>query len=264
MSLIQAIILGALQGLTEFLPVSSSGHLVIFSYILSAKAAPLYFDVFVHAGSLIALIIFFRQELLEILKSTVSILKSLKITSETDRLIINLLIGTIPVAAVGFFFNDLFEKLFLSPITAVRMLFVTAILLILSEYLSKKRTKSEPLNPWKALFIGFFQALALVPGISRSGATIAAGMFTGLSREEAAKFSFLLAIPALSGAFLFKATHALYESFDILVSLAGLLVSFIVSFFAIVVLINFVRRHSLMIFAIYCTLLAIFGSFVVK
>lgn len=264
MSLIEAILLGALQGLTEFLPVSSSGHLVIFSSLLSSAAAPLYFDVSVHAGSLFALIAYFRNEIVQIIKRLFNLLKTFKLSTETDRLIVHLLIATLPVAAAGFFLDKNIEKLFASPVIAVRMLFVTALLLVAAEYLSKKRTEMGFLNPGKAFFIGIFQALALIPGISRSGATISAGMAVGLSRENAARFSFLLAIPALSGAFIFKTIEAIKSPADWLPSMIGILVSFVVSFFAIVILINFVRKHSLVIFAFYCFLLAIIGLFVVS
>lgn len=263
---LDALILGAIQGLTEFFPISSSGHLVVFSSLISDKPSPLYFDIAVHAGSLLALLIYFRRELLKILGEPFENFQKLRNFSNLKNLkLFVLLIATIPVVVVAVSFNNLIDSLFQSPLIVSYMLFVTALLLFIGEYiLSKfKSDKKEP-NTFQAFIIGIFQALALIPGISRSGSTISGGLLMGLSREQAARFSFILAIPALFGALLFESLSTSITADQAGILLTGFTSSFIISLFAIVFLLKYVRNHSLYVFSVYCFLLGIIAYIVVR
>lgn len=264
MSLFYAALLGALQGLTEFFPISSSGHLVIVSSLLTQKAAPLFFDVAVHTGSLFALIVLFRDELRKIVNDFFMVIRRLEFSNESERLPFYLIVGTIPAAFIGLVFESRIEKLFSNPKLAVNMLFLTAGLLFIAERLSKTSKKDKPLTFMKAFIIGIFQAIALVPGVSRSGATMAGAMFLGSSRVSAIKFSFLLAIPSLIGATIVELIDAIFLSADWLAAGVGFVVSFIFSLFAIVFLLEFFKRHTLYSFSAYCFIVAVAGQFIVK
>jgi undecaprenyl-diphosphatase len=224
---LRAIILGLVQGLTEFLPVSSSGHLVIVPYLVSWEPPPLAFDVALHFGTLLAVIVYFATDLWFLATRSFGIASTGPEETRRARLTVLLLaVGSVPAAAAGYFLEDQFESTFGDPRIAAGFLFVTALLLWTAETIRRRRTAAAVGLPAKeltpaqaredrgrhegtttvmdAIVIGCAQALAIFPGISRSGATIAAGMTRGLSRQGAARFSFLLAIPIILGAFVFK------------------------------------------------------------
>jgi undecaprenyl-diphosphatase len=248
MDLLQAALLGALQGLTEFLPVSSSGHIVIFSSLLKAKNT-LYFDIVVHVASLLAIVIFFRHELREVLEEVTR-------KNFTSTLLFKILAGTAPAAAFGVFFKDRIEEIFETPILAATMLYLTAFLLLAAEFSLKKQKPHKTLPSLKdAIVIGVFQALAILPGISRSGSTIAGGIFTGLDRDAAARFSFLLAIPAILGSLILEIIDVGFNSLMTLSLVVGFLSSVVFSLLALTILFVFIKRFNLLPFAIYCLMI---------
>jgi len=190
MSPVQALILGLVQGLTEFLPVSSSGHLVIAQTALGITTPPVFFDVLIHVASLFAVIIFFFTRLRQINK----------------HLFLILSLATIPAVLVGFFLEPVLNELFSSLSVVALGLLITSLLLFASHLFASKRHTLDSLPPHLVVLIGFFQALAIVPGISRSGSTISAATLVGLNRKDSFFFSFLMAIPVITGAFILQLT----------------------------------------------------------
>lgn len=254
MTLFQAVMLGVVQGLTEFFPISSSGHLVILQAVFGIKGQQLAFDIFLHAGTLVAVLIFFRQDIFKLFTTE----------RKTLRLLV---IATIPTFIIGFFFKDAIEALFASPRLVGMMLVVTGIWLIgataASGYIAKRNIERH-LGVANSLAVGIAQGIAVIPGISRSGATIATGMLSGLNRELAFKFAFLLSLPAVGGACILKARkigEALTGQ-DALLFLAGGFVAMLVGLVTIGFLLKLVKQNKLYIFGIYCiivgTVVAIF------
>ncbi len=258
MTILQALILGMVQGLTEFLPVSSSGHLVIFQHVLGIQQAPLTFDVIVHLGTLVAVFIAFWEDIISIAKRPFS-----KITYL-------ILVGIIPAGMAGYFLAPVVEKAFESILVVGIGLIFTGLVLKYSETIANKYLGLKLIEGTSykdAIFIGIIQALAIVPGISRSGSTIAAGLLAGLDREFAARFSFLLSIPVILGAGIFQLQDAFEYGFmtpDLIQYLIGFVTSAAFGLLAIKVVVNLVREGRLSIFSYYCwgvaalTLLAYF------
>ncbi|MGZ7135820.1 MAG: undecaprenyl-diphosphate phosphatase, partial [Methanobacterium sp.] len=215
MDIIQAIIIGIVQGLTEFLPVSSSAHLVFAPQIMHVQSS-LAFDTILHVGSLVAVVIYFWNDIIHMIKSFVSSLIDIPRgrfregirEDQFKRLAWLVIIGTIPAGLAGVLFKDFFESLFNNIPAVGFFLIITGFLLWGSERVSrriKEKTSLKEMSIKNSLIIGIFQALAIAPGISRSGATISAGLFLGLERELAARYSFLLSIIAILGAALVQA-----------------------------------------------------------
>jgi undecaprenyl-diphosphatase len=265
MSLLQALVLGAVQGLTEFLPVSSSGHLVIFPKVLGWKEHSLVFDTTLHLATALALIFYFRKDILDIIRSFLKdILKrgfSFKKYSSEGLMGWKIIIGTIPVGIFGLLFADTLESVFRDVSFVSLFLLVGSALMFLGEKkLNKRLLVKDEISISKSFKVGLFQVLSLLPGISRSGSTIAGGMFFGLSRKEAAKFSFLLSIPAVLAA----GISQLISVFDYLnmadfaPMLVGFLSSFIVGLLAIGFLLKYVRKNNLYPFIIYRVGLTLF------
>lgn len=262
MIILYTIILGIIQGLTEFIPVSSSGHLVILHDLLKFNFADnLGFDVSLHLGTLLALILFFRKEIIKYLKAFFGSLVKFDLKENIDQKISwQILIATIPVLLVGYFFEDKISLLFRKPSSVAIMLILIGLLFF---YIEKKSEKTKDMNglDWmSAIMIGIFQIFALVPGISRSGITIIAGMNSGLKRTEAAKFSFLLAIPAIFLASV-KKFYDLYfagiNSNEIYLYVLGTIFSFVAGFLAIKYLLKFLEKYSLNWFGWYRIVLGI-------
>lgn len=254
----QAILLGLLQGLTEFLPISSSGHLVIVPYLLGWPDPGLFMDAMLHTGTLLAIVLYFFEDIVGLIKAAIHSLRSKSLADPDARLAWGLVIGTIPAAVIGFLFEDWFETLFGNPMAAAAFLLGTAFLLILSEYLGQKQRPITAISWLEALGIGFAQSLAIAPGLSRSGTTIAAGLLMGFRREDAARYSFLLAIPIMAGVTGYNILklilgEVVITSFGMVV--VGTLVAAIAGYLAIAALLVLVRRRSLWPFAIYCILL---------
>ena len=258
MDWLQALILGLVQGLTEFLPVSSSGHLAIGREILGIEASEdLVFEVTVHAATVLSTIVVFRKEILRLLRA----LFGFKYNDETDY-ILKICVSMIPVFVVGMFFKDRVEDLFSSPLVVGVALMVTALLLFLSDSpaLSHRRVPSEAVRNgigwWQAFVIGLGQALAVVPGLSRSGTTISTGLLCGVKRENVAQFSFLMVlVPILGEAFLdVVGGDMASSSVGALPLLVGFAAAFISGLFACRVMIAIVKKARLKWFALYCAL----------
>lgn len=277
MNLLQAVFLGVLQGATEFLPVSSSGHLVLVPWLLRWQSPSLAFDAVVHWGTAVAIILYFWEEWLTLVRGAVVSLGRVRSSRSsgqtdadadgTDRALLAwlILLGTVPGVLTGYFLEDFFEGIFARPAAAAGFLLVTAILLTASERLGRRERGLEDLRWPDALIVGVGQALAIFPGISRSGATIAAGLAQGMRREPAAHFSFLLATPIILGAGLLKVvelgrTGALVAQAPGLI--AGFVAAALVGFGCIHLLLRYLQRRRLYPFAAYCALLGAFSLLV--
>ena len=248
-----ALILGVLQGLTEFLPVSSSGHLVLGQSILGLKEPELFFDVLLHVGTLAAVLVFYGKDLWRIARGWVSSLAggdSDGIAAKTGWLLI---LGSVPAGVAGVFVGGLVEEMFASPRLAACALLVTGSILCLSEPKEGGGRGEAQMTAKDALVIGVFQAFAIVPGISRSGATIAAALIRGVAREQAARFSFLLSVPAILGAFALKLKDIEGPLGEKLLPYAvGALAAAVVGAVALGWLIRLVRGGNLARFRYYC------------
>ena len=262
MDIIQAIILGIVQGLTEFLPVSSSAHLVFVPEILKVQSS-LVFDTILHVGSLVAVIIYFWKDIIHMLKSFFSSLmdiprrqfsKGIK-EDKFKKLAWFVIIGTIPAGLAGVLFKDTFEALFNDVFIVGFFLIITGFLLWGSEMMSRRvdnKTSLKEMSVKSSILIGIAQAFAIAPGISRSGATISAGLFLGIERELAARYSFLLSIPAILGAALVQVKDISTIDVSTAVFVAGFLAAAITGYIAIKIVLKLIQEKNLLIFAYYC------------
>ena len=260
----EAILLGIIQGLTEFLPVSSSGHLVMFQQLFGLKEAELFFDVCVHLGTLFAVMVVFRQEIMNIILALMRLFASSgspktvsqKIESDPDlKLAMLIIIGSIPTAVLGLLFRGIADRLFASAFIAGIMLIVTGLLLWITRWAATrlKQAGADRLTPKNALIIGVVQGLAIIPGISRSGSTISIGLLLGIDRETAARYSFLLSIPAIVGAGALSLKDALSHTDPVIrLSLLGAAAAALVGYVALKVLLSMVKKGHLYVFAPYC------------
>ena len=254
MDILQALILGIVQGATEFLPVSSSGHLVLVPWWLGWDPPDLVFDTTLHLGTIIAVIVFFYRDLLEIAVAWLRGLAQRKMTSKA-WLGWWLILGTIPAALLGVLLEDFFQSLFGAPATVAGLLLVTGFILAIAERLGSRQRSLDELGWLDAVVIGCGQALAIAPGISRSGTTIAAGLLRGLRREEAARFSFLLSIPIIVGTGLVQLYHltkAVQPAGQTTVLALGFVAAAVTGYLAIRFLLHYLQQHNLYPFAIYC------------
>ena len=264
MTVLQSILLGVIQALTEFLPISSSGHLVIVPYLLGWQIPAtdaFVFDVLVQVATLVAVIVYFWNDLIALAKAMLLGLKNKSpMKTPQARLGWNLILATIPAGIIGLLLKDTVENTFANPKLTALALFLTATLLIIAERVGKRDRNLEQLD-WKdALWIGFLQVLAIFPGVSRSGATIAGGMTRDLERPTAARFSFLMSIPIMLAAGLL-ATYDLIRSPYILrllpTFIPGFISAAVVGYLAIRWMLRFLVGHSLYIFAVYCTVMGL-------
>lgn len=264
MTLLQSLILGIIQGLTEFLPISSSAHLVLIPHLLGwqiPEAQVFPFDVLVQIGTLVAVILYFWTDLWIIVRGFIKALVDRKpFEGEPARMGWYLLLATIPAGIAGILIKDQVEAAFNSPTTTALFLFVTAALLILAEKIGKRTRTLSEIRWLDALWIGIFQALSLFPGISRSGSTIAGGMTRNFDRPSAARFSFLMSIPVMIGAGLVSIKDALEvpnlgEFLPVL--LVGFLSALLVGYLSIHWLLKFLVKRPLYVFAVYCVVVAL-------
>ena len=258
MNLSEALLLGALQGATEFLPVSSSGHLVLAQNLISGFSQPgILFDVTLHLGTLIAIAIYFWRDLSGLLTCC----GRRGPAAEVERRLLRLLIaGSIPTAIIGLTFKHQVERMFESPALVAGMLLVTGTLLFIADRYRPGTRREESLTTSDAILTGIAQGVAIIPGISRSGSTIVALLLRDVSGETAARFSFLLSMPAVGGAALLSLRDA--EKLvpgELPVYLAGAGVAMIVGMLAIHLLLGVLRRRRLGWFAVYCWLVGAFG-----
>lgn len=264
MSLPEIVALGIIQGLTEFFPVSSSGHLVIFQVLFGLREPQVFVDAMLHVGTLLSLIVFLRKELSALFRSFVSFLVSPRrnISDPNTRLILWLFLATVPTVLIGYLFSGFFESLFGSMRAVGASLIVTAAFLLLTKF-SRERKTGSFLHP---LLIGLLQGAAIIPGLSRSGLTIGGALLLGWKRKEAVSFSFLLSIPAILGASLYELQKAAPTSQSWLLLLAGILTSAVFGYLALASLASLVKRGKFYFFAYYCLpigLLALALSFVI-
>jgi undecaprenyl-diphosphatase len=245
----QAIVLGAVQGLAEFLPISSSAHLVLLPWLFKWKDPGLAFDVALHLGTLVALLIYYRAEWFRMARSIVG-------GDPAERRLLQLLItASIPGAIIGVAFEKQAETTFRSPLLIATAMVILAVLLWLFDKLSpQKRTMSE-MTYWDALAIGLSQALAIIPGVSRSGATITMARAVRVDRGDSANFSFLMATPIIAGAGLIETRKLIHEGLDLSVSL-GFISAAVFGLIAIAFLIRYVRTRNYVVFAVYRLLVA--------
>ena len=273
MDIFQAIIIGLVQGLTEFLPVSSSAHLIFAQQALGVSDVGLAFDVLMHVGTLVAVIVYFFNDIVNMIKGFLLSLVDLKdgnfireIKKDPYKKLAWLtILATIPVGVVGVLFNDIIESMFQGLTIPAFLLLVTGCLLYVSQRMNTGRIDVRNMTIKEALIMGCGQALAILPGLSRSGTTIAAGLFAGLDKEFAAKFSFILSIPAILGAAVFQLKDLSGGNIEIGACIAGFVVAVISGYLAISVLLKIVREKSLDIFAYYCWivgLIVLIGSLI--
>lgn len=270
MTIFQSIILGIVQGLTEFIPISSSGHLVLVPHLLGweiSAEAGFIFNVLVQVATLVAVVGYFWGDIAAIAKSTIQDLIKLQPTARAEsRLGWLLITATIPAGLFGLLFNDTFENAFNSPAATSVFLLVTAGLLIAAEKVGQRTRTLLEINRNDAIWIGISQILALFPGVSRSGATITGGMTRNLDRPGAARFSFLMSIPIMLAAGIFASLELtrIPDYIELLPTFtAGFLTSAITGYLAIRWLLKYLVNHSLYGFAIYCAAFGILNLIVI-
>ncbi len=273
MDFLQAVVLGIVQGLTEFAPVSSSAHLVLVPWLLGWPEPSLLFDTVLHLGTLVAVVAVLWREIWIVLRDWFKSLMPGNGSTKYSRLGWLIIIGTIPGAVLGYLFKDIFEELFGAPIIVGVFLVCTAVFLTLAEKIGNKERTAEQLSTFNSLLVGIGQAIAIAPGVSRSGATMSTARLLGLSRAESARFSFLLSVPIILGAAasqlrgLAKATasasttastlNASGHISDNIAVLVGFLAAVISGYLCISFLLNYLRRRSFYPFAIYCLVVGI-------
>lgn len=240
MSPFTSIFLGVLQGLTEFLPVSSSGHLAIAQSLLPGFSQPgVLFDVLLHAGTLLSVVVYFRKEILHIRLNYVMLI----------------IVGTIPAVIFGFLFKDFFESLFSNIKLVGFALLITA---AMNYFTDKSQTKKHEISYSDSLIVGMFQAFAIIPGISRSGSTIFSGVKRGIGKKDAAEFSFLLSVPAVFGANVLEILgNSGDKSVPVITYLLGFLAALVSGYFAIRLVFQFLAKKNFRIFAYYAFLLGL-------
>ena len=265
MNIIDASVLGLVQGLTEFLPVSSSGHLILTRTLFNIEDVnELAFDAVLQLASVTAVFVYFFPDVWMLTQTLLRKLGRLPVNRKDEVLLYALLIGTIPAFFAGILLESYMESVFRSPLLVAMVLILGSIFFMFAEYNYQSTPRKNEMSILTGLKIGFFQVLALVPGMSRSGATIGGGMLLGLSRFEAARFAFLLSIPIITGAGLKKLLELIVsdESIVLLPLVVGSAVSFITSLIAIHFLLTFVRTHTLWPFIWYRIILASFVLFI--
>ena len=251
MTVFQAVILGLVQGLAEFLPISSSAHLVLTPWVFGWSDPGLSFDVALHVGTLIAVLWYFRAEWVKLTQSAIALLRTRRADTEEKRRFLYLVVATIPAAVAGVLLEEYAETTFRSPaLMAVTLMVMGVLLWAVDRYVARDRPLSS-LGLRDAVLIGFAQVLALVPGVSRSGSTMTAGRALRLDRQSAAVFSFLMSMPVTAAAALLKVPDLLRTEGITPTLIAGVLSAGISSWLAIAVLLRYISRHSFGVFAVY-------------
>jgi undecaprenyl-diphosphatase len=247
----QAFVLGALQGLTEFLPVSSSAHLSLTPWAFGWEPAGLGFDLALHVGTLVALLFYFRAEWVMLIGGGFTLLRRGRAVDDPSRRALFIIIATIPAAVAGLFLEEYAETIFRAPVvTGIALIVMGALLWIVDA--TARRDRARETMTWRdAVLVGIAQCFALVPGVSRSGATITAGRALGFDRASAAVFSFLMSMPIILGAAIFKVPDALAESGITLPLVVGVVTAALSSALAINLLLRYVSRRGYGVFAVY-------------
>jgi len=248
-TVIEAIFLGILQGLTEWLPVSSSAHLALAQYFFGIKA-DISFDIVLHIGTLLAVLVYYRSDIFRLILGII----------QRDRIsapfVMLLLVAAVPTAIIGLFFRDVFESMFSNPFAIAGALVITGILLIIASRMHGRNSIDGKI----AFAIGVAQGIAVAPGISRSGATISTALLFGVKKEDAAKFSFLAGILPITGAAILEGYKSFSISSELAPAVAGFFTSFVVGYIAIDLLLTFLKQSKLQWFGYYCIILAAISS----
>lgn len=255
MNVLHAVVLGALQGFAEVLPISSSAHLILVPWLLRWPESGLTFDVALHLGTFLALTFYFRRDILELSASFLEALASRSLGTPAKRLPFLIIASTMPAAVVGGLFEHQLEEIFRSsPLLIASALIVFGVILGVADIAGRKCLSLDEIKPASALAIGLFQCLALIPGVSRSGITITAGLMLGFTRESAARFSFLMSLPIVAGAALQKTVHLATHGIPTgegLPMLVGILISAVTGYISVAFLLKFVQKHSISPFVWY-------------
>lgn len=249
MTILQSIILGLVQGLCEFLPVSSSGHLVLLQSVFGIEEGAVFFDVMLHIGTLIAVVLVYRTTLIKMIRHPLS------------KYPVYIVIATIPLVVIALLLGDWIDTLFTGGFLGVSFL-ITAVILFTSNRISHQKKTLRDMSPLEAIAVGTVQGIAIVPGISRSGSTIAAGLFVGLEREFAAEFSFLMSVPAILGSLalqLFKLLKGdlVLGTISVGPTVVGTIMAALSGLFAIRVMLRVIKKGKLNYFAIYVAILGV-------
>ncbi len=255
MPLYQAVVLAGIQGLTEFLPISSTAHLALFPWLLGWKDPGLTFDLALHVGTLLAVLVYFRSLWIDLVKAGVGLGEPVDPQAQGNRMLFwYLVLGTVPAGLAGWRFEHAAETTLRRPVVIGVALAVVALLMLAGD---RARALERPLGEvnWRdSILVGLAQALAVIPGVSRSGITMTTGLFCGMKRETAARFSFLLSTPIIAGAALKKALELRHEGLAPemhLPFLVGALVASVIGYMVIAVLIRYLERHTFTIFVVY-------------
>jgi undecaprenyl-diphosphatase len=257
LTIVQALVLGIVQGLTEFLPVSSSAHLALTPWLFGWKDPGLAFDVALHFGTLIAVLWYFRREWRDLIGAAWSILRRRRIQTVEEKRVVFLILATIPGAIGGLLLEQKAETTFRAPVLTALALMVMGVILWAADRLSRMDRQLPAMRWPEAILVGIAQVLALVPGVSRSGATITAGRLLRFDRQSAAVFSFLMSMPIIAAAVVLKGPDVLNQSGLGPELIVGVLAAALSSWLAIAVLLRYVVRHSYGIFALYRVVLGV-------
>ena len=249
MDLLQILLLSFIQGLTEFLPISSSAHLILFSNLFNSNIQSLNFDVSVHLGTLIAACIYFKDEISQIINSFSSLDKD----GKGRKLLVNLTIAALPILIIGFFVRNLVDIFLRSPEIIAYATILFAVVLYLSTKVKTQYSQLDSISPIQSLIIGLAQCLALIPGTSRSGVTISAALALGVDSKIASRFSFLLAIPTIGAIACYQIISVDFVSFadEYRSNLIGMIISFVIAYLTIDFFIKFIDRIGFMPFIVY-------------
>ncbi|ADD69510.1 Bacitracin resistance protein BacA [Denitrovibrio acetiphilus DSM 12809] len=257
MSIATAVILGIIQGLTEFLPVSSSGHLVLAQSIIKDFQQPgMLFDTLLHGATLGAVFVYFRRRIVELILTPMGLISSdyKIIYFENKRFWWGIIVASIPTGIIGLALESRVEGIFSTPAFVGYFLIFTSLLLIVSD----RYKGTGEVTGVKAFIIGVVQGISVIPGISRAGATTATGLFLGIKREEMAEFTFLMSVPAIVGAIILQSKHmSAVPAGELTAYIAGMVAAFISGIFAISFMVYFIKRANLKAFALYCLIAGI-------
>lgn len=256
---LEPVILGIIQGITEFLPISSTAHLILTPWVFSWGTNNLPFDVSMHIGSVIAIFYYFRRDWYLIIRNFVFCIQKKSFEGDKYGLLgVNLIIATIPASIAGLLFEEYASGILRSPVIVASFLILFAIFLYLSDRKTTNQKSIDDLNLTDALVFGVFQALAIMPGVSRSGITITGGLLRNYRRDEAARFTFILGAPIITGAIILQLRHLSISDFQEQGILYGVISSMIVSLLVIKYLLRYLQSQTYTVFVIYRILLGIF------
>lgn len=257
MTSFQALVLGLIQGLTEFLPISSSAHLALAPWFFGWQDPGLAFDVALHFGTLVAVLWYFRKEWADLIRAVISIIRKRRVDTVEEKRVVFLILATIPGAIGGLVLEEKAETVFRAQALTATTLIVMGIILWAADRFARMDRELSTMRWLDALLIGLAQVVALVPGVSRSGSTMSTGRLLGFTRQSAAVFSFLMSMPIIAAAIVLKVPEVLRESGITTPLVVGVLAAGVSSWLAIAILLRYVARHSYGVFALYRVVLGV-------